>query len=74
MTDSRFRGTHSLNAIEDWQVPDNPSAMEEITWKKEDGEIAVMQAYNTDAFKKTSIRSWVCICWKNSRNYPRSII
>ncbi len=46
-------GNASLNAIEDWQVPDNPSAMEEITWKKEDGEIAVMQAYNTDAFKKT---------------------
>lgn len=45
-------GNASLNAIEDWQVPDNPSAMEEITWKKEDGEIAVMQAYNTDAFKK----------------------
>ncbi|HHN8324368.1 autotransporter outer membrane beta-barrel domain-containing protein [Morganella morganii] len=45
-------GDASLNAIEDWQVPDNPSAMEEITWKKEDGEIAVMQAYNTDAFKK----------------------
>lgn len=46
-------GDASLNAIEDWQVPDNPSAMEEITWKTEDGEIAVMQAYNTDAFKKT---------------------
>lgn len=46
-------GNASLNAIEDWQVPDNPSAMEEITWKKEDGETAVMQAYNTDAFKKT---------------------
>ncbi|HEI8861751.1 TPA: autotransporter outer membrane beta-barrel domain-containing protein [Morganella morganii] len=46
-------GDASLNAIEDWQVPDNPSAMEEITWKKEDGETAVMQAYNTDAFKKT---------------------
>ena len=45
-------GNASLNAIEDWQVPDNPSAREEITWKKEDGEIAVMQAYNTDAFKK----------------------
>lgn len=46
-------GDASLNTIEDWQVPDNPSAMEEITWKKEDGETAVMQAYNTDAFKKT---------------------
>lgn len=46
-------GDASLNAIEDWQIPDNPSAMEEITWKKEDGETAVMQAYNTDAFKKT---------------------
>lgn len=46
-------GDASLNAIQDWQIPDNPSAMEEITWKKEDGEIAVMQAYNTDAFKKT---------------------
>ena len=45
-------GDASLNAIEDWQIPDNPSAMEEITWKKEDGEIAVMQAYNTGAFKK----------------------
>ncbi|WP_323116507.1 hypothetical protein, partial [Klebsiella variicola] len=42
-------GDASLNAIEDWQIPDNPSAMEEITWKKEDGEIAVMQAYNTGA-------------------------
>lgn len=46
-------GNASLSTIEDWQVPDNPSAMEEITWKKEDGEIAVMQAYNTGAFKKT---------------------
>lgn len=46
-------GDASLNAIEDWQIPDNPSAMEEITWKKEDGETAVMQAYDTDAFKKT---------------------
>ncbi|WP_247717553.1 hypothetical protein, partial [Morganella morganii] len=45
-------GNASLNATEDWQVPDNPSAMEEITWKKEDGAIAVMQAYNTDASKK----------------------
>ncbi|MDH0353730.1 autotransporter outer membrane beta-barrel domain-containing protein [Morganella sp. GD04133] len=45
-------GDASLNTIEDWQIPDNPSAMEEITWKKEDGEIAVMQAYNTGAFKK----------------------
>lgn len=46
-------GDASLSTIEDWQVPNNPSAMEEITWKKEDGETAVMQAYNTDAFKKT---------------------
>ncbi|MEY1090232.1 hypothetical protein AB7160_15435 [Morganella morganii] len=30
-------GDASLNAIEDWQIPDNPSAMEEITWKKEEG-------------------------------------
>lgn len=46
-------GNASLSTIEDWQIPDNPSAMKEITWKKEDGETAVMQAYNTDAFKKT---------------------
>lgn len=46
-------GDASLSTIEDWQIPNNPSAMKEITWKKEDGETAVMQAYNTDAFKKT---------------------
>ncbi|OBU10344.1 autotransporter outer membrane beta-barrel domain-containing protein [Morganella psychrotolerans] len=46
-------GNVSLTSVEDWRVPDNPSAMEEITWKTEDGEEAFLQAYNTDKFKVT---------------------
>lgn len=46
-------GDASLSAIEDWQVPDNPSAFEQIEWETEDGKTAYLQAYNTDKFKVT---------------------
>ncbi|EPU0814678.1 autotransporter outer membrane beta-barrel domain-containing protein [Morganella morganii] len=44
-------GDVSLGTIEDWSVPHNTSAMEEITWTNEDGEKAVMQVYKPGAFK-----------------------
>lgn len=46
-------GDAELSAIEDWRVPDNPSAFEQIEWETEDGKTAYLQAYNTDKFKVT---------------------
>ncbi|EPL8096213.1 autotransporter outer membrane beta-barrel domain-containing protein [Morganella morganii] len=46
-------GDAALSAIEDWRVPDNPSAFEQIEWETEDGKTAYLQAYNTDKFKVT---------------------